>query len=148
MSAQKKAKKVCKKRKEKSAQTKLLPLMASSSSCTQDQPAASDQESAHSTAPSERVLKLAAQRGANSRFRKKLLQSLPSGASERAEVLAAGIESLSPATKKAVNPRLGILSPNAKCKLNFSRSITSSFQELLSGLAKHCSVKGLRLKVK
>ena len=115
MSAQKKAKKVCKKRKEKSAQTKLLPLMASSSSCTQDQPAASDQESAHSTAPSERVLKLAAQRGANSRFRKKLLQSLPSGASERAEVLAAGIESLSPATTKSCEPSSWHSEP--KCKV-------------------------------
>ena len=57
-----------------------------------------------------------AQRIANSRFKKVLLGSLPAGPSVRAEVLAAGIQALSPTSKRAVNNRLGICSPNSRKK--------------------------------
>ena len=87
-----------------------------------------------------------AQRVANSCFKKVLLRSLPAGPSVRAEVLAAGIQALSPTSKRAVNNRLGICSPNSKKKLDFDQNISASFREQLGKLSLRRNHKDLRLK--
>ena len=78
--------------------------------------------------------------------KKVLLRSLPAVPSVRTEVLAAGIQALSPTSKRAVNNRLGICSPNSKKKLDFDQNIAASFREQLGKLSLRRNHKDLRLK--
>ena len=62
----------------------------------------------------------AALRTASSRFRRKFLSSLPAASSTQAHVIAAGLQTLSPTTKRAVNSKLGIMSPKSKHRLDWT----------------------------
>lgn len=70
-------------------------------------------------------------RTASSRFRKKFLSSLPAAPSTQAHVIAAGLQTLSPTTKRAVNSKLGIMSPKSKHRLDLDSQISASLKDHL-----------------
>ena len=67
-------------------------------------------------------------RTAKTRF-KKFLHSLPSNPNMRAEIISACLQTLSPTSKRCINAKLGILSPKAKCQLEFGFQISNAVKE-------------------
>ena len=73
----------------------------------------------------------AALRTASCRFRKRFPSSLPTAPPTRAHVIAAGLQAVSPTTKKAVNSKLGIVSPKSKRRLDLDSQVNMSLKDQL-----------------
>ena len=100
-----------------------------------------------STSPSVPVsIDNAAMRTAKSRFKKAFLKSLPGNCVARAEVVSAAIGALTPHTKKAVNEKLGTMSPKAKRKLDLDSKIADAIKAKLVASKTKRSVKAMRLR--
>ena len=88
----------------------------------------------------------AALRTASSGFRKRFLSSLPTAPSTRAHAIAAGLQAVSPATKKAVNSELGIVSPKSKRRLDLDSQVNMFLKDQLEMLKTRRSARDLRLR--
>ena len=90
----------------------------------------------------------AALRTASCRFRKKFLSSLPAASSTQAHVIAAGLQTLSPTTKRAVNSKLGIMSPKSKHRLDLDSQISVSLKDQLEIMKTRRSARPRDLRVR
>jgi hypothetical protein len=85
-------------------------------------------------------------RVAKSRYKAKILKSLPKNSYLKAEVLKATVGEQTPRSKAIIHQRLGVISPSARKKLFVARNYQNSLKQALSQIAKKRSKTHLRVK--